>query len=171
MSPLMDAFTVELKRSGAADRPEEVATKIREKLAEDVQRELRTQADLGISGANPNAIEVKATETGMVIRSDNSMAVVEEITRRTNKEQPQQTKSIEDLFTQSSGVPELVESSNGTTVATFRTISLEDALGEQTQRAAEFRRNTTIQRAVQNNIGTRVSEAMKEIDDMRRGEP
>ena len=176
MSPLMDAFNFSLKGDAAYTRQEEVAERIREKLAKDVERELKTQADPGIEGARRETIKVESTETGLVIKSDNPMAVLEEVSRQATKpETPSRASSINDLFTQSSGVPEVTEDRGGRRIAAFRSIRARDVYdvderSNLSKESREFQRDQTIKRAVETNLPSRVEEAYKEVSDLHKGE-
>lgn len=177
MSPLMDAFEVTLEGGAAFRRGEEVGEKVREKLAKDVERELRIQADPGIEGARPDTLKVESTDTGLVIKSENPMAILEEVSRRANKQDKRvKANSVEDLFTQSSGVPEVTRDHNGVEIAAFRSIQARDLeegkeqLKNLVQQSREFQRDQTIKRAVETNLPQSLDEAYKEVNDLHQGE-
>lgn len=171
MSPLMDAFNITLAGDAAFKRSEEVAETVREKLAKDVERSLRTQGDLSVEAASTATVTVEATDLGLVIKSDNPIAIVNEVSRRARQgDEEEETETVDDLFTQSSGVPRVTRGADGTKITTFRTLRADNLFGEAVQATKDFRRNETIRRAVEDNIGQRIEEAYKEVGHLHKGD-
>lgn len=175
MSNFSDWFRFDLRKSAAFDRYDEVESIMRERLAHDIQTQIRTQIDPGIrrdKGVVAEEVQVRTDGSRFVIYAE-SQAEVLRVTSKLmaqSNEQPVRARSIEDLFEPSSGVPTVRTKKDGSTSLVYREISLENIFNEQRRKAEENNVARTIEATVDSNLGRRYEEAFDEVEQRHPAE-
>jgi hypothetical protein len=164
----------DLRKSASFDRYDEVDELMREKLAGDIQTQLRSRLDPGINKKGVAAAPVKVVAEGnrFVIQSDDADDVLGASSRMTEEATAPglDAGSIEDLFEPSSGIPISQRNPDGSTSLVYRRIELSRIFQEQQQKAQEAAASQAIETAVTNNMGSRLEEAFDEVDRKHPGD-
>jgi hypothetical protein len=160
---------IDLRKSAAFDKYEEVDELVSEKLAKDIETQLRSRIDPGInrkSATAAEAIRVKAEGNRFVINSESHGDVLKATSKMAREPENKglDAQSIEDLFEPSSGVPIAQKRPDGTTGLVYRRIELAKVFREQKQKAQEKTAEQAIVNAVTTNIGKRFEEAFDDVD-------
>jgi hypothetical protein len=158
---------INLRSSAAFDKSEEVQGLIDKNLAQQIERNIRTRVDPGINkkaAIVAEGVKVKSEDGQFVIYSESQGDVL----RAASKQFAESSGgidagSMEDLFSQSSGVPEAEDGPDGTKLV-FKRISVEKLLGEQRENAQKHMTEQAVTETVRNGIVDAYDQAFAEID-------
>jgi hypothetical protein len=160
-------INVSLETSPSINNYKEVESLVDGKIAEAVQRDIRTTVDTGsrAAGAKAEGVRVKAEEGGFVIFAKSH----DDVLRATSKQvgggkSAVEAGSMDDLFSQSSGVPEAKTGPGGTTKLVYKSISIGNLFKEQKEKARTFAIEQAVTQSVRMNLGNAYNEAMDEVD-------
>jgi len=161
-------INVSLEASPSINNYKEVETLVDARLAEAIQRDIRTSIDTGISkssGAEAEGVRVKAEDGGFVIYAKSH----DDVLRATSKQvgggaSAVEASSVDGLFSQSSGVPETETGPGGTTKLVYKSITIENLFKEQKETAKNFAVEQAVTQSVRMNLGGAYNEAMAEVD-------
>jgi len=167
-------INVSVASSPSISEYKDVERLVDEKLATALERDLRLSFDPGIdrsAAAAAEGLRVKAEDGGFVIHAKSSNDVL----RATSKQMSAGGRSavaaggVDDLFSQSSGVPEAQNNPDGTTKLVYKTISTADLFREQKVAYRNFAAKQTIIESFRMNLGNAYNEAMDEVDRKNPG--
>ena len=158
---------INLRSSAAFDKSEEVQGLIDKNLAQQIERNIRTRIDPGIdkkSATVAEAVKVKSEDGRFVIYSESQGDVLRAASKQVSEPKSSiDAVSIEDLFSQSSGVPETEEGPSGTKLV-FKRISISKLFGEQRENAQKHMTEQAVTETVRNGIVDAYDQAFAEID-------
>ena len=158
---------VNLRTSAAFDKTDEVQGLIDKDLAQQIERNVRTRVDPGINkkaATVAEAVKVKSEDGRFVIYAESQGDVLRASSKQVSKPKSSiDAGSVEDLFSQSSGVPESEDGPDGTKLV-FKRISVEKLLGEQSNNAQRHMTEQAVTETVRNGIVGAYDKAFAEID-------
>jgi hypothetical protein len=158
---------INLRTSAAFDKVDEVQELIDKDLAKQIERNVRTRVDPGIdkkAALVAEAVKVKSEDGRFVIYAESQGDVLRASSKQVSKPSSSiDAGSMEDLFSQSSGVPEAEDGPDGTKLV-FKRISVEKLLGEQSDNAQKHMTEQAVTETVRNGIVDAYDNAFAEID-------
>jgi hypothetical protein len=161
-----DWIAITPARMAIDSRADEVDALAKERLAEQVQTQLRGVIDPGIDrkrARRAQAVRSNADGGRIVIREEDQGQVLNgvEVT-------PAGPSGIERLFEPSSGIPTIDRDTNGNTRAVFRSVEAGELFGQSKQETQD----SAIRRTVTNAIGTNLVDVFTDvIDEVERRHP
>lgn len=168
-------FNVALSASPSITNYKETESLVDAKLAAAIERDIRTTIDPGMykdAAAAAEGVRVKAAEGGFTIYAKSHDDVLRATSKQVSKESPASIKAsgVEDLFEQSSGVPQAETNPDGTTKLVYKTISIDALFSEQKEAAQKFAVDQAVTESVRMNIGKAYNEAAAEVERKHPGE-
>lgn len=160
---------IDLRKSASFDKHEEVGELVNEKLAKDIERQVKNKVDPGIhrkGAARAEAVRVKAEGNRFVISSESQGDILNASSKMAKAPAPKglDAASVEELFEPSSGVPETQRRADGTTGLVYRRIELAAVFREQQEKAQLYDAEQAVTNAIKHNLGKRFEEAFEEVD-------
>jgi len=149
-------------------RYSEVQEEFKRGLARQIQKDVRNRIDPGLTfrgHQKANAVKVELSDTGNITIQAQDIAE-ENLRTEEGEEKPgapvmSRHDSVDDLFTQSSGVPEVVQDGGQTRVA-FRVVRDTDLFG-RAQEQQDSKIKGIVDFAVQSNTVDMMSEGVREV--------
>lgn len=168
MSERFDSWVnFNLRSSTVFSRNDEVEEFARGRLAEQVERNIRTQIDPGIdrkSGVAAGQVKVRAEDDRLVIYSDNPADVLRSSSKQVKGgANPNEASGVEELFKQSSGVPSVHTRPDGSTGLSFKQISVDNLFQEQRAQQQNERIEQSVTETVRSGIVGAYEDAWAEI--------
>lgn len=155
-----------LKTSAAFDRSDEVDTIARDRLAGEMQRNIRTRVDPGISRKSATvaeAIKVKPEGNRFVIYSESQAEVLAAASGQVSGRRADAAGGVEDLFKPSSGVPTAETRPDGSTGLVFKTIELSKLFQEQKEQEQQQMIEQAVTGTLRTGIVNAYEEAFREV--------
>ena len=163
MTSFADWINIEPVPMSAFDHVQELEDLARARLASSIERRVKTTLDPGVDpkkAAELSTLKVTSEGKDFVIKTDDSMEALN-FGEASVKEAPPpvNARSIDDLFTLSSGVPEVVDGK-----LVYKTVSMDTLFGSQTKSIQEGQVQHIVKDVIQSELPDAYDEAFAEIE-------
>lgn len=154
--------------AGAETRSDEIDQLAKTKLSEAIQSKVRARVDPGIdlrSAGRAQAVRSYASDGRIVIDEQDQGEVLTGSTKEPTPPGTAEADSVEDLYSMSSGIPEVIADPDGTSRISFRTIRASALFGEK-----QIEQDESVQGIVTETLQMGIVDAVEEAtaDVLRR---